>query len=244
MGRWAAPLLLLSHGLGGWLSQPGLAGGQALPADACAEVRGGEALTLSPVLLPAAPLPADPGNDYRHHLQTTPLGWPLQATWCVWVEPADPSEPAQGPSQRWLVAVSRALEEWQHVLPVVLVNDPQRAQVRLWRRRPPLGMGADGRARASHGRAILSLYSLGRGSVGAVEPRVEVLISAGQRLEAIQATVLHELGHAFGLWGHSDQPGDAMARTPGSQPILKLSQRDRATLQWLYLQPTPMRSHP
>jgi predicted Zn-dependent protease len=77
-----------------------------------------------------------------------------------------------------------------------------------------------------------------------VEPRVRVLISPGQRREAIQATALHELGHAFGLWGHSDDPADAMAVSPGSQPILRLSARDRATVRWLYGQPTPMRSDP
>jgi predicted Zn-dependent protease len=77
-----------------------------------------------------------------------------------------------------------------------------------------------------------------------VEPQVRVLISPGQRLEAIQATALHELGHAFGLWGHSDNPGDAMAVSPGSQPVLRLSARDLATIRWLYSQPSPMGSTP
>jgi predicted Zn-dependent protease len=48
---------------------------------------------------------------------------------------------------------------------------------------------------------------------------------------------LHELGHAFGLWGHSDQAGDAMAAKPGSIPILELSERDQRTLRWLQQQP-------
>jgi predicted Zn-dependent protease len=77
-----------------------------------------------------------------------------------------------------------------------------------------------------------------------VEPRLRLLISPGQRREAIQAAALHELGHAFGLWGHSDDPAEAMAVSPGSQPILRMSGRDRATVRWLYGQPTPMRSDP
>jgi predicted Zn-dependent protease len=68
---------------------------------------------------------------------------------------------------------------------------------------------------------------------------VEVLLSPEQRPEAIEATALHELGHAFGLWGHSDEAGDAMAATPGAQPVRQLSPRDRATLRWLDQQPTP-----
>ena len=52
-----------------------------------------------------------------------------------------------------------------------------------------------------------------------------------------RGTALHELGHAFGLWGHSDQAGDAMAVHAGARPVLQLSPRDRATLQWLQSQP-------
>jgi predicted Zn-dependent protease len=137
-----------------------------------------------------------------------------------------------------------ALAEWAPMISIHIVSVPEQAQVTIWRRRPPLGQDPAGRPRASHGRAILSLHQGGPGGAGRVEPRVEVLISPGQRREAIQATALHELGHAFGLWGHSDDPGDAMAASPGSQPILRLSARDRATMRWLYAQPTPMRSDP
>ena len=103
---------------------------------------------------------------------------------------------------------------------------------------------SDLRTRASHGRALLQLLRRGGAAQGPVEPRVEVLISPGQRQEAIQATALHELGHAFGLWGHSEDPGDGMAASPGARPIPRLSQRDRATVGWLYRQSTPLRSDP
>jgi predicted Zn-dependent protease len=69
-----------------------------------------------------------------------------------------------------------------------------------------------------------------------LEPSVEVLLSPGQRPVAIEATALHELGHAFGLWGHSDRAADAMAAVPGSAPVLELTPRDLATLRWLYRQ--------
>ncbi|MEB3305795.1 MAG: peptidase [Cyanobacteriota bacterium] len=243
-GGWAPLALLLVQGAPQALAVS-IGAPPAAPTLPCAQERGATPLSLASVLIPAVFTPeGDAGLDYRHRLQTTPLGWPLQSTWCVWVEPAEPASAAQGPAQWWQLAVERALEQWQQELPIVRVSDPGRAQVRIWRRRPPLGVGADGRARASHGRATLSLQGLGPDPAAGVEPRVEVLISPGQRQEAIQATALHELGHAFGLWGHSDQPGDAMAVAPMAKPVLELSPRDRATLRWLYQQPTPMRSHP
>jgi predicted Zn-dependent protease len=116
--------------------------------------------------------------------------------------------------------------------------------VLIRRQRPPRLLQPTGTARASHGRATLTLQETERLGVWRLEPRVEVLISPDQRRAAVEATALHELGHAFGLWGHSPDPADVMAVVPGAQPVLRLTRRDRATLRWLYGQPTPFGSPP
>ncbi|MEY3928581.1 MAG: hypothetical protein RLZZ516_291 [Cyanobacteriota bacterium] len=170
--------------------------------------------------------------DYRRHLRSTPAGWPRRDRWCIWLEPPQRQGPSALWDQRWWRAVTLTVATWQRLLPITVVSDPAQAQVQVLRRRPPIQ-----NRRASHGRAVLQLLLVQRQQLWQLEPQVQVLISPGQAEPAIQATALHELGHAFGLWGHSDRAGDAMAVHPGARPVLDLSPRDRATLQWLQAQP-------
>jgi predicted Zn-dependent protease len=164
-------------------------------------------------------------------LRPTPYGWPTLASWCVWIEPGATTGPAALWDQRWLGAVAAALASWEQVLPIQRAVEPGQAQILIWRRKPRLQNN-----RASHGRAELELVEVERSGQWQIEPLVTVVISPGQAQTAIQATALHELGHAFGLWGHSEQASDVMAVSPGAKPLLQLSARDRATLGWLYRQ--------
>ena len=175
-----------------------------------------------------------PGDGQR--LATTALGPPMLPQWCVWVEPPSSDQPSRW-EKRWQQGVAQSLEVWGRVLSITRVVDPGRAHVRIERRRPPRRQ-LPGGWRASNGRSLLETLNIRRQEVWRLEPRVTVLVSPELRASVLQATALHELGHAFGLWGHSDQSGDAMAVSQGRSPLLELSARDRLTLEWMRQQPT------
>ena len=181
---------------------------------------------------------AQPGvaPGYGARLMTTSMGPPVLPHWCVWVEPP----PASGENRwtrRWWKGVDAALETWSREVSLTQVMDPKRAHIRVERRRPPRRQLPSG-WRASNGRTLLETLQVRRDRMWRLEPRLTVLVSPELRAPVLQATALHELGHALGLWGHSDQSGDAMAVTQGQAPVLTLSDRDRLTFRWLQQIPT------
>ena len=173
---------------------------------------------------------------YASSIATTSLGPPVLKHWCVWVQPAV-STPANRWDQRWLDQVSSALTTWRALVPLTLVDNPDQANVLIHRQRPARRQVA-GVWRASNGRTQLQVVDVQRQGRRRLEPLVKVMVSPGLRAEALQATALHELGHAFGLWGHSSVPTDVLAISQGERPVLVPSQRDRLTLAWVMQQTT------
>ena len=173
---------------------------------------------------------------YASSIATTSLGPPVLKHWCVWVQPAA-ATPANRWDQRWLDQVSSALTTWDALVPLTLVDNPEQANVLIHRQRPARRQVA-GVWRASNGRTQLQVVDVQRQGRRRLEPLVKVMVSPGLRAEALQATALHELGHAFGLWGHSSVPTDVLAISQGERPVLVPSQRDRLTLAWVMQQTT------
>ncbi len=173
---------------------------------------------------------------YASSIATTSLGPPVLKHWCVWVQPAA-ATPVNRWDQRWLDQVSSALTTWGALVPLTLVDNPDQANVLIHRQRPARRQVA-GVWRASNGRTQLQVVDVQRQGRRRLEPLVKVMVSPGLRAEALQATALHELGHAFGLWGHSSIPTDVLAISQGERPVLVPSQQDRLTLAWLMQQTT------
>ena len=187
-----------------------------------------------PVALERQPPGQRPG--YASSIATTSLGPPVLKHWCVWVQPSA-ATPVNRWDQRWLDQVSSALTTWGALVPLTLVDNPDQANVLIHRQRPARRQVA-GVWRASNGRTQLQVVDVQRQGRRRLEPLVKVMVSPGLRAEALQATALHELGHAFGLWGHSSVPTDVLAISQGERPVLVPSQRDRLTLAWVMQQTT------
>ena len=202
-----------------------------MPLDPCPPV---EAMLVSQVSLERSPVTSAPG--YGSVLATTSLGPPVLQKWCVWLEPADHQPPDRW-EERWTMAVQASLSVWEEVLPITRVMSPAQAHIQIFQRRPPR-RSIGSQWRASNGRSRLQVVEVQRRGQWRLEPRVDVLVSPELRASVIEATAIHELGHAFGLWGHSPQPNDVMAVHQNQKPVVKLSQRDRVTLNWLYQRAT------
>ena len=70
--------------------------------------------------------------------------------------------------------------------------------------------------------------------------KVSIIVNTGDqytdlnvegRKEQVSRLVLHELGHAIGIWGHSKDPNDIMYTHP---IVSQLSPRDIHTVRRLY----------
>ena len=203
-----------------------------MPVEPCPPAQGSRLLEVAPLIRSA--FSEAPG--YGLNLATTVMGPASLQQWCVWIEPAVGDQPDRW-EQRWLTAVRTALDTWSGHLPVVRVSVQDQAHVQLLRQRPPRRPTKSGWS-ASNGRSRLQLVEVRRQGVWRFEPKVTVLVSPELRAPVLQATALHELGHAFGLWGHSSNPADVMAVHQSQAPVLQLSERDRETLNWLRRQDT------
>jgi predicted Zn-dependent protease len=156
--------------------------------------------------------------------------------------------------ETWANFVFAAVAEWNVYLPLEIVPDPEKADIQIWRRRPPLQLSETGEILpARSAEANYQLYHISQPeSEHLTEELTEklpdklpkklahkftILLSPTQTGSYIQSAAKHELGHALGIWGHSPLQTDVMylAQVRNSPPI---SPRDINTLQRVYQQPT------
>lgn len=201
-----------------------------------------------PASLAAIPLRPEAG-DYFDRIEPTLLGYLLWSRFPirVYVDPGAKEDRVSAftrqQSETWQKAVGAALEEWGAYLPLERSLQPDGADILIWQQAPPPALRRDpetGRLqpRARAGTTQYEFYLHERpGQAPTIAHRMKVYLGTKSSLRHLQATARHELGHALGLWGHSDRATDALYPQQVGEPP-PISDRDINTLIRLYQQPS------
>lgn len=191
----------------------------------------------------------DPNNtgDYFREVEPTPLGYLIWSHFPVTIFIEQPiADHESAASQRfkdWVSTVRSAIAEWNLYLPLQEITQPETANITIWRSQPEREIKLNPETR---------LYDIPRAIAAEtnyqfylqqnptqIAHKMKIEISPNYTGISLLATIRHELGHAFGIWGHSPQPSDALYFSQVSDPPA-ISPRDINTLKKIYQQPTKL----
>jgi predicted Zn-dependent protease len=154
------------------------------------------------------------------------------------------------PESNWAQGAREAFGIWKEMLPLELVAESDEADIRFnWEADPDMEAGAAGEETE-----WVQFRRVGNELTGRKVAVVSVNLSRRWSKDEMRAIVLHELGHALGIQGHSQSKGDIMywqvqeknrrVNVPGviyplafKSLVSKPSQRDLNTLIRLYNTP-------
>lgn len=144
--------------------------------------------------------------------------------------------------QQWVKAVRKAIADWNEYLPLKEIKTEEEADIIIKRQHPPIDAqinpetGLYDLPKAKSAQTRYRFY-LSEDQPPLLLHRMMIDISPDQVSDYILAATRHELGHALGIWAHSNQKSDIMYFSQVRNPP-PISPRDINTLQKIYQQPT------
>ncbi|MFN6466139.1 MAG: peptidase [Nostoc sp. DedVER02] len=199
-----------------------------------------------PPLSPSKPHPLPPtlsqwqdstnSGDYFSQVITTQVGYLVWSKFPIRVYVEPPKAISEKQAQLWVNSVLQGVQEWNTYLPLIIVEQPEIADITIARKVPPLQISPDSNIpRARSAQTTYELYTKNK----VLSHRFTILLSPSQTGNYLIAATRHEFGHALGIWGHSPLQTDALYFSQVRNPSL-ISIRDVNTLKRVYEQPTSL----
>ncbi|MFQ4145200.1 peptidase [Chlorogloeopsis sp. ULAP02] len=175
-------------------------------------------------------------GDYFSQVAPTPVGYLVWSQFPVTVYIETPTVISTKQAETWVNEVLQAVQEWNPYLPLKVIETPEVADITILRKTPPLQISPGNKfPRARSALTTYVLYTNER----FLYHRFTILLHPSQTGKYLLAAVRHELGHALGIWGHSQIESDALYFSQVRNPP-PISPRDVNTLKRVYEQPTSL----
>jgi predicted Zn-dependent protease len=172
------------------------------------------------------------GENYFDRLQTTPVGALRWTQFPISIR-IDIGNGTDARAAAWQEAVVQAIADWSPLLPLTQITETT-ADITVRRASLPLRRLSDGKlAPVRFADTRFEFYH----QDDSLRHRMVITLSPNQADRSLLSGARHELGHALGIWGHSDRPTDVMYSSQVAQPP-PISPRDRATIRKVYEQST------
>ncbi len=173
-------------------------------------------------------------GDYFSQVAPTQVGYLIWSQFPVKVYVETPKTINAKQAEAWVNDILKTVHEWNAYLPLQVVEKAEVADITILRKAPPLQTSPGSNIpRARSAQTTYDLYTKNN----ILYHHFTILLSPSQTGKYLVAAARHELGHALGIWGHSQIESDALYFSQVRNPP-PISPRDVNTLKRVYEQPT------